>query len=81
MGDLAFTMMDNDYALQDVHTPIVVETFVGKDNMTQHWSGGSWYCRKEGCSKHKKEKRTKATKWSMVLEKEKVFQEIQQRNK
>ena len=59
MGDLAFTMMDDVYALQDVHTPTVFETFTGEDNMTQHWSGGSCYCRKEGCSKHKKEKELK----------------------
>ena len=35
MGDLAFTMMDDDYALKYVHTPTVVEMFAGEDNIGQ----------------------------------------------
>ena len=56
MGELAFTKMDDNYALQDVHTLIVAETFAGEDNTTQYWPGGSCYGRKEECSKNKKEK-------------------------
>ena len=72
-GNLAFIKMEDDYALQDVHTLTVAETFMGVDNTPQHWPGGSCYSRKEECSKNKKEKRTKAAKWSIVLKTEGVF--------
>ena len=55
MGVLAFTKMDEDLALHDVHTLMVAKTFAGEDNTTQHWPDGSCYGRKKVYFENKKE--------------------------
>ena len=79
MGVLVFTKIDDDHALKDVKMLTIVDTFVREDNTTQHWLGGLCYSRKKECLENKKYKITKATKWSIVLEKKRVFQKIKQK--